>query len=577
MSRSKSGRIAQSGFSVMLALVIIALAVGSLAVTMLSTFGTKLRSERVTEAALAKAKEALIAYAATDVNRPGELPCPDIDNDGQLSLGVDFGGGGSCTAYVGRLPWMTLGIGDLRDGSGERLWYAVWKDFRAGGSVPLNSDTPGQLTVTGITPANDTTPGGKVVAIVFAPGDALPGQDRTNKNSAPQYLEGVNAVSDANTNTTFTTENASTTFNDRLITIRPAEIFHLVEKRVVRELRPLINQYYTDWNRYPFAAPFDNPATPYATGYKGMASTDDGLLPVTHGNTNFVTWNAAISSISAGIIPASNCTAAGPVLNCTAIVVLSVLNLGSQVTMTAYADNVGMAFVDPVPNGDIQVCQASLPILPCNFGSPASVLDNSVVSQSLDANGRGVLTITGTTKADISLLGYISVRVARPPQYSSWVTAAAPATAWIMNGDWPHVIYYAAAPGMTPDGPNTCVPTVNACGSPPTIPTVPGNACLTICNSATGSENNNVKVLLVTTGPAIPGKPAPAACTPPPTFTPTNSHPSALLWDYLDDGNFPPLPRPASPQCIPSSVWDLTYESKPPTAVFNDQVFVVSP
>ncbi|MEO8003766.1 MAG: hypothetical protein ABI771_02590, partial [Betaproteobacteria bacterium] len=62
----------------MLALVIIALAVGSLAVTMLSTFGTKLRSERVTEAALAKAKEALIAYAATDLNRPGELPCPDI-------------------------------------------------------------------------------------------------------------------------------------------------------------------------------------------------------------------------------------------------------------------------------------------------------------------------------------------------------------------------------------------------------------------------------------------------------------------------------------------------------------------
>jgi hypothetical protein len=570
MLRSKSGRNAQGGFSVMLALVIIALAIGSLAVTFLSTFGTKARSDRVTEAALAKAKEALIAYAATDTNRPGELPCPDIDNDGQLSLGVDFGGGGVCTAYIGRLPWMTLGIGDLRDGSGERLWYAVSKDFRAGGSVALNSDTPGQLTVTGITPASSA------VAILFAPGDALPGQDRTNKNSATGYLEGVNAVSNANTTTTFTTENASTTFNDRLITIRPAEIFRLVEKRVVRELRPLINQYYTDWNRYPFAAPFANPATTYAAGYKGMASTDDGLLPVTHGNTNFVTWNGPASSITAGIIPLSNCTSAtGQVLTCTAVAV-SLLTVGSQVTVTAYADNVGMAFVDPVPIGDIQVCQAVLPILPCTTGSLTSMLDDSTFNQALDANGRGVVTITGKTKADISL-GYITVQIARPPQYSSWVTASSPPTAWIMNNDWPHVIYYASAPGMTPDGPNTCVPTVNACGSPPTIPTVPGNACLTVCDTAFGVVTNNVKVLLVTTGAALPDKPAPPACTPPPTFTPTNSHPSVLLWDYLDDGNFPPLPRAASPQCIPSSVWDLTYESKPPTAVFNDQVFVVSP
>ena len=102
----------------MLALVIIALAVGSLAATMLSTFGTKLRSERVTEASLAKAKEALIAYAATDGNRPGELPCPDTHIPSGASHGIaDLLAGPNCPSNVGRLPWRTLGLPDLRDGS----------------------------------------------------------------------------------------------------------------------------------------------------------------------------------------------------------------------------------------------------------------------------------------------------------------------------------------------------------------------------------------------------------------------------------------------------------------------------
>ena len=33
-----------------------------------------------------KAKEALIAYAISDTNRPGELPCPDFNNDGMITL-----------------------------------------------------------------------------------------------------------------------------------------------------------------------------------------------------------------------------------------------------------------------------------------------------------------------------------------------------------------------------------------------------------------------------------------------------------------------------------------------------------
>ncbi|MGH8743001.1 MAG: hypothetical protein ACREUY_01845, partial [Burkholderiales bacterium] len=50
-------------------------------------------TDKQTTTALAQAKDALIGYAASDANRPGELPCPDVNNDGKLTLGVDFNGG----------------------------------------------------------------------------------------------------------------------------------------------------------------------------------------------------------------------------------------------------------------------------------------------------------------------------------------------------------------------------------------------------------------------------------------------------------------------------------------------------
>ena len=85
---------------------------------------------RVTERALAEAREALLAYAAdrpvSAIVGPGYLPCPDLDNDGwaEPTCGSLDGSTGQ-DQRLGRLPWKTLGLADLRDGDGERLWYAV--------------------------------------------------------------------------------------------------------------------------------------------------------------------------------------------------------------------------------------------------------------------------------------------------------------------------------------------------------------------------------------------------------------------------------------------------------------------
>src|SRR5262245_11131637 len=73
--------------------------------------------ERITAAALAQAKQALIGFAAGvtlgGAARPGDLPCPDQDNDGDADAVP------ACDTpalALGRFPWKTLGLPDLRDG-----------------------------------------------------------------------------------------------------------------------------------------------------------------------------------------------------------------------------------------------------------------------------------------------------------------------------------------------------------------------------------------------------------------------------------------------------------------------------
>ncbi|MGE0356779.1 MAG: hypothetical protein AB7P08_07680 [Burkholderiales bacterium] len=85
---------------------------------------------KATERSLATAREALVAYAsgrpADEIVGPGYLPCPDLDDDGwaEPTCGSMTGETGQWQR-LGRLPWKTLGLPDLRDGHGERLWYAV--------------------------------------------------------------------------------------------------------------------------------------------------------------------------------------------------------------------------------------------------------------------------------------------------------------------------------------------------------------------------------------------------------------------------------------------------------------------
>lgn len=244
IARPQRPRATQNGQALLALLVILGIGFAAAIYGLVSPASLTIEPDKITNAALAQAKEALIGYAARDSNRPGSLPCPDTDNNGSAQL---FSGS-YCPRDVGRLPWRTLGLPDLRDGSGERLWYAVSRDFSRNptGAPALNTNSAGQLTISGTAPANN------VIAIVFAPGLVVGSQarDTANVNTVAHYLEGGNEASGA---TTFTTGAVSATFNDKLLAVTTDALFYVVEMRVAREARAVLQAFYSANGFFPFA------------------------------------------------------------------------------------------------------------------------------------------------------------------------------------------------------------------------------------------------------------------------------------------------------------------------------------
>ena len=336
---SRAGR--QGGFVAVVMLLLLVIGSLYLIVTGLSTAAEAGRrhQEDVTALALQQAKEALIARAALDDNRPGSLPCPDLNNDGVADLLF----GNNCPAYVGRLPWKTLGLPDLRDATGERLWYALSQNFTDSEGFRINSDVQGTLVVPGMAPT------GGIVAIVIAPGAIVAKSDGTGtqqrsgaSGGSPDltcawgvhenckianYLEGQNATVDLTYEQSARCERGDcpggVPFNDQLMVITHADLFAIVEpvvaKRIEKEIVPQLtndaaaNGYLERWGLalygdkqrgfFPFAAPYFDPAFTSPNdepsrsfeNYLGLYPQTNGLLPVTHDtDRSRVRWNAPL-------------------------------------------------------------------------------------------------------------------------------------------------------------------------------------------------------------------------------------------------------------------------------------------
>jgi len=218
-----------------------------------SSARAKLDADTRTASAMAQAKEALIGWKLNDTSRPGVLPCPDTDNNG-IAEAIS---GNECPSYIGRLPWKSLGLPELRDGSGEILWYALSRNFRNDSSAePINTDTKGTITVYGEATGNTTT--SEAAAVIFAAGTALSSQDRTSTSTASctvppgtitrnlcaaNYLETAGSTSNAAATGPYIAAQSSTNFNDRLLVISAADVMVPVEKRAAREIITLLQTY----------------------------------------------------------------------------------------------------------------------------------------------------------------------------------------------------------------------------------------------------------------------------------------------------------------------------------------------
>jgi uncharacterized protein YjlB len=263
-------RARQRGAALLILLAILSMAIIYAVVAGLNKSARDLAQARdeKTYAALAQAKAALIAYAVTykdthdnpagnSYTVPGYLPCPDLGSsasEGQAASNC----GASLVSVMGKLPWKTLGLDALKDGSGECLWYAVSGTYMnnpngVSGSTTnsnmMNWDTNGQFNImdtNGTSFLTGSTPDTDAVAVIFAPGSTLSGQNRapvagtTNcggNYTAAAYLETANGINNsvvsgtAGAQSTFIAGTAGDTFNDKLVYITRADLWNAIKKR----------------------------------------------------------------------------------------------------------------------------------------------------------------------------------------------------------------------------------------------------------------------------------------------------------------------------------------------------------
>ena len=335
-------------------LATLALAIVGGAGVLLSRFDgaatARAREAAVTARALADARRALIGWSvgaglarSGEAHAPGVLPFPDRNTDPH-----GYDGEADCVTsglsdrhLIGRLAWVgeaspcpdrALGV-ELRDGSGEPLWYAVSRNLvnhRGGGASdpPIN---PGLLDATpaypwlrlidangGVVTASDGEPL-EIAAVVIAPGPPLPGQTRSGLAPGPaHFLDSVtvngvtwdnadsdgcrDAVSGASAHTdcpgrageefilypdSRDTATEADSFNDRIAWITAEDLLRAAEARALGEMAVVLERYRSRHGAYPWLAPYagDPAADPtrtvlYHGAADGAGGTRRGMLPI---------------------------------------------------------------------------------------------------------------------------------------------------------------------------------------------------------------------------------------------------------------------------------------------------------
>jgi hypothetical protein len=503
---------------------------------------TSAQRETRTGRALQAGKQALLAHVAqyaarSSTSEPGQLPCPEsltytATTEGQASTSCS-----NATETVGRLPWRTLGIDQLRDADGEPLWYVLSRGFR---NAPVNFATVGQIGYNGAANA--------AVALVVAPGQALntladPAAPpaacaKVNQRTTNRYDNSVNPLDPTKflecgnaTGSYANPGNATPSWtqwsNDRVLVITQAEwadaIAGAVADRIQRQVAPAMEDYRTttslaSWGDsfLPHASTWDSVAnSPLNNDLCGDLNERSGMPPtatITDG-TCATDWSSGSATGLAGLLSFGGCVPGASDIRCSFTAIL-----GGLITprITVVAPRIANSFRS-FDRTTIQISR--------NGGAWQSGTVLNYTGNVSPASGNA------TVRFDIafpllSIADNVIVRIPNPTD----ALQPDPRVAWFLDNNWDRYAYYAVTRAATTNpGGSICNP-----GGVVTD-------CLTV-NGMTAPVNDKRLVL------ALMGR-APIA---PATW------PSASPADYLEGANATPA--------------DRDFEVRTVTVTFNDRL-----
>jgi hypothetical protein len=457
-------QLRQRGMALMVMLTVAVLGVAWFAVVALGKASSAPAGrEQRTAAALQAAKEALLAYVALraanpNEDHPGRLPCPENraqPGTADEGIAAPFPGFASCPV-VGRLPWKTLGIDQLRDADGEPLWLAVatgtWALTSSSTNLTINPGLGNQLDY-------DTSPlpAPNAVALIIAPGRPLntlaagtpPSgctavDQQANRYAVPydpaKFLECGNEASPGN----YRKAGPAGWSNDRSISISAAEVMDAimgaVAQRVQREVAPAMNDWYntqslSSWGErfLPHASTFNSLSNnPSVNDLCGVHDVREGMpptAPVASCNTN---WSSGSASGLGSILSFGGCTPGASEMRCQFATVLGGL---ISPTITATAPRIGNSFRSFNP-ADVKV--------EINGGAPqgANVINYGANVSSSTSNA------TVSVEIQLPLLSVADNVVVRIPNPAE-VLDADTRTRWFVRNGWDRFTYYAVPRAVT--------------------------------------------------------------------------------------------------------------------------------
>jgi hypothetical protein len=451
----------QRGAALILFAAVLILAVAWYAVSALGKAAPTTASREIaTGLALQQAKRALLSYVAqhaarSDTASPGQLPCPE-----SLALSSPGEASSSCSpsaVVVGRLPWKTLGVDQLRDGYGEPLWYMI-RQFR---DPPINFNSGAQLVHNGST----------VVAMIIAPGVPLnttgvagsppAGCSNVNQFSATRHapsLVPANFVECGVTSGSIVYPGDSNWTNDRVLAITAAEwadtVAPAVADRLQRQVAPAMYDFYdstslASWGMrfFPNASTLDasvSGSQPESNNLCGNNNMRSGMPPtatVASGvcSTN---WTGVTVSGLGSLLSFGGCTALASHWRCDFLMLLGGI---ASPRINISASRVGYSF------RYVDTAQITIQV---NGGATSSANVGNFGGSVSSSDGSGLFSFEVFFPL-LSIADVVSIRI----PYATDALLADSRSAWFVNNQWDRHTYYGVARAATHDpGADVCNP-----------------------------------------------------------------------------------------------------------------------